>query len=152
MLERWENQDGKNQRRFFFFFEGKLWKMFVSLDVSILPEDKKTFATVQAVMEGKYGPGEVDRGTITWRTPEFEVRAVDKLKSYDALGLAIEDPVARKRLEAVRVAKAPPKTTGNAVIRAVIDVDHNDHPDVKSNSNAVDTVIRAQGGTPPKSR
>src|ERR1044071_1459779 len=27
MLERWENQGGKNQRRFFFFFEGKLWKM-----------------------------------------------------------------------------------------------------------------------------
>jgi len=152
MLERWENQDGKNQRRFFFFFEGKLWKMFVSLDVSILPEDKKTFATVQAVMEGKYGPGEVDRGTITWRTPEFEVRAVDKLKSYDALGLAIEDPAVRKRLEAVRVAKAPPKNTGNAVIRAVIDVDHNDHPDVKANSNAVDAVIRAQGGTPQKPR
>src|SRR4051812_48892902 len=49
MLERWENQGGKNQRRFFFFYEGKLWKMFVSLDVSILPEDKKNFATFQSV-------------------------------------------------------------------------------------------------------
>jgi hypothetical protein len=151
MLERWENQDGKNQRRFFFFFEGKLWKMFLSLDMSILPEDKKNFSTFQSVMEGKYGPGELDEHKITWRTPEFEARAVDKLKSYDALGLVIEDPAARKRLDAVRVAKAPPKSTGNAVIRAVIDVDHNDHPDVKANSNAVDTVIRAQGGPPPKS-
>src|SRR5687768_3234455 len=33
MLDRWENKDGKNQRRFFFFHDGKLWKMFVSLDV-----------------------------------------------------------------------------------------------------------------------
>jgi hypothetical protein len=36
------------------------------------------------------------------------------------------------------------------VIKAVIDTDNSDHPDVKSNSNAVDAVIRAQGGTPKK--
>jgi hypothetical protein len=150
MLERWENQGGKNQRRFFFFYEGKLWKMFVSLDVSILPEDKKNFATFRAVMEGKYGAGDVDDGKLTWRTPEFEVRALDKLKTYDALALVIEDPHARKQVDAVREAKATPKPTGSAVIKAVIDPDHTDHPDVKSNSDAIDTVIRAQGGEPPK--
>ena len=148
MLERWENQNGKNQRRFFFFFQGKLWKMFVSLDVSIIPEDKRTFSTFQSVMETKYGPGEVEGGKITWRTPEFEARAIDKLKSYDALALSIEDPRARKELDAVREAKAPPRQEGNPMLKAVIDSDHSDHPDVKSNSNAVDDVIRAQGGTP----
>jgi hypothetical protein len=148
MLERWENQAGKNQRRFFFFFDGKLWKMVVSLDVSIIPEDKRNFATFQAFMEGKYGPGEVDDGKITWRTAEFDVRAVDKLKSYDALALAIEDPRVRVELDAVRAAKAPPRRETNPMIKAVIDTDHSDHPDVKSNSNAVDDVIRAQGGTP----
>ncbi len=148
MLERWENQNGKNQRRFFFFFKGKLWKMFVSLDVSIIPEDKRTFATFQSVMQGKYGAGDVDDGKITWRTPEFEVRAIDKLKSYDALALSIEDPRARKELDAVREAKAPPRQETNPMIKAVIDTDHSDHPNVKSNSNAVDDVIRAQGGTP----
>jgi hypothetical protein len=152
MLERWENQGGKNQRRFFFFYEGKLWKMFVSLDVSILPEDKKNFATFESVMESKYGPGEVDPGKITWRTPEFDVRALDKLKSYDALALAIEDPRARKEVVALRVAKAPPKRETSSVIKAVIDPQHTDHPDVKANSDAVDSVIRAQGGTPPKSK
>jgi len=150
MLERWENQRGQNQRRFFFFFEGKLWKMLLSLDVSILPEDKKNFATFQAVMESKYGPAEVDAGRLTWRTPEFDVRAIDKLKSYDSLALVIEDPRVRKRIDVVREAKAPPKKQNNGVIRSVIDVDHNDHPDVKANSNAIDAVIRAQGGTPPK--
>ncbi|HEX2687038.1 MAG TPA: hypothetical protein VHN14_10490 [Kofleriaceae bacterium] len=147
MLERWENQSGKNQRRFFFFFQGKLWKMFVSLDVSIIPEDKRNFATFQAVMEGKYGPGDVESGKITWRTPEFQVRAVDKLKSYDALALIIEDPRARNEVDAIREAKAPPRRETNPVIKAVLDTDHSDHPDVKSNSNAVDDVIRAQGGT-----
>ena len=42
MLVYWENSGGKNQRRFFFFYDGKLWKMFVSLDVSILPRTNET--------------------------------------------------------------------------------------------------------------
>src|SRR5204863_9223270 len=151
MLERWENQNGKNQRRFFFFYEGKLWKMFVSLDVSILPEDKKNFATFRSVMEGKYGPGDVERGRIIWRTDEFEARAIDKLKSYDALALVIEDPRAKKEIVALRVAKAPPPKDTSSVIKAVIDPKHTDHPDVKQNGNAVDDVIRAQGSAPPKS-
>jgi hypothetical protein len=150
MLERWENQGGKNQRRFFFFSDGRLWKMFVSLDVSILSEDKKNFATFRSVMEGKYGAGDVEDGKITWRTEEFDVRAVDKLKSYDALALVIEDPRVRRQVEATREAKAPPRRETNSVIKAVIDADHTDHPDVKANNNAVDDVIRAQGGTPTK--
>jgi hypothetical protein len=148
MLERWENQGGKNQRRFFFFADGKLWKMFISLDVSILPVEKKTFETFRAVMEEKYGPGDVEPGRISWRTDAFDARAVDKLKTYDALALVIEDPRVRRALEAVRVAKAPPRRETNAVIKAVIDVDHTDRPDTKANDDAVDDVLRAQGVTP----
>jgi hypothetical protein len=151
MIERWENSGGKNQRRFFFFYGQKLWKMFVQLDVSILPEDKRNFATFQGVMENKYGPGEIDTGKITWRTDEFDVRAIDQLKSYGAIALAIEDPKTRRDVEAIRESKAPPKHETNSVIKAVVDPDHTDHPDVKQNGNAVDDVIKAQGGTPPKS-
>jgi hypothetical protein len=149
MLERWENQGGKNQRRFFFFHEGKLWKMFVQLDVSILPEDKKSFATFQSVMESKYGPGEVDPGKITWRASEFDVRAIDKLKTYDALALVIEDPRVRKEVVAMREAKAPPPRETSSVIKAMVDPENKDRPDVKQNSDAVDQVIRAQGGATP---
>jgi hypothetical protein len=151
MLERWENQNGKNQRRFYFFHGGKLWKMFVSLDMSILPEDKKNFAAFRQVMESKYGAGEVEPGRITWRTAEFDVRALDKLKSYDALALVIEDPHAKKEIVALREAKAPPPKGINPVIKAVIDPKRTDHPDVRQNSNAVDEVIKAQGSPPPKS-
>ena len=151
MLERWENQSGKNQRRFFFFHDGKLWKMFVSLDVSILPEDKKNFATFRGVMEKQYGPGDVEEGKISWRTEEFEVRALDKLKTYDALGVAISDPKVQRELVAQREAKAPPKPETPAVIKAVIDKDDKDHPEIKAgDSSAVDAVIKAQGGTPKK--
>ena len=153
MLEKWENEGGKNQRRFYFFYNGKLWKMFVSLDVSILPEDKKNFDTFQTVMTGQYGPGEIDPGLITWHAGAFDVRAIDKLRSYDALGLAIEDSAVKKDVMGMREAKAPPKKETSSVIKAVVDPDHTDHPDVKSNGNAVDDVIKAQGGTPtPKKK
>jgi hypothetical protein len=146
MLEHWENQDGKNQRRFFFFYEGKLWKMFVQLDVSILPEDKKNFETFQGVMTSKYGPGDIDPGKITWRTSEFDVRAIDRLKDYGALAISIENPRVEKDLLALREQKAPPKHETSTVIKAVIDPDKKDHPDVKSNGDAVDSVIKAHGG------
>jgi hypothetical protein len=152
MIERWENSGGKNQRRFFFFHNGKLYKMFVSLDVSILPEDKKNFETFSKVMQSQYGAGDVDGGTITWRAGEFDARAVDKLRTYDALALVIEDPRVKRELVALREAKAPPKKETNAILKAVIETDKSEKPDTKSNNNAVDAVLNAQGGggTTPK--
>src|SRR6185369_14948533 len=95
MMERWENDNGKNQRRFFFFYNQKLWKMYISLDVSMIPEDKRNFDTFKGVMESQYGKGGIDGGTIAWRAGEFDARAVDRLKDYGALGLVVEDPKVR---------------------------------------------------------
>lgn len=150
MLDRWENKDGKNQRRFFFFADGKLWKMAISVDVSILPEDKRNFETFSQVMQSKYGPGDIDGGTITWYSDEFEVRALDKLKSYTALILAIEEPKTKKQLLALRAEKADKKPDTSPVIKSVIDTDGKDKPDVKANNNAIDSVINANGGKPKK--
>lgn len=145
MMERWENDNGKNQRRFFFFYNQRLWKMFISLDVTMIPEDKRNFDTFKGVMESQYGKGAVTGGTIAWRAGEFDVRAVDRLKDYGALGLVLEDPSVRGEIVALRETKAPPKKETPAVIKAVIDVDGKDHPDVKSNTGAVEAVIQAQG-------
>jgi hypothetical protein len=151
MMERWENDGGKNQRRFFFFYNQKLWKMFISLDVSMIPDDKRTFETFKGVMEGQYGKGGVDGGTIAWRAGEFDVRAIDRLKDYGALGLVLEEPKVRNELVALRESKAPPKQETPSVIKAVIDPEGKDHPDVKSNTGAVEAVIQGNGGsTTPK--
>ena len=150
MMERWENDSGKNQRRFFFFYNQKLWKMYISLDVSIIPEEKRNFETFKTVMQNQYGKGAVDGGTIYWRAGDFDVRAVDRLKDYGALGLVLENPKVRTEVVALRDQhKAPPKET-SPVIKAIIDTENKDKPDVKSNSNAVDSVIQAQGTTPKK--
>jgi hypothetical protein len=150
MMERWENDGGKNQRRFFFFYNQRLWKMFISLDVSMIPEDKRNFETFKGVMEGQYGKGGVDGGTIAWRAGEFDVRAIDRLKDYGALGLVLEDPKVRGEVVALRESKAPPKQETPSVIKAIIDTDNKDHPDVKSNSGAVEAVIQGNGGAAPK--
>ena len=147
MMERWENDGGKNQRRFFFFYNQRRWKMFISLDVSMIPEDKRNFETFKGVMESQYGKGAVDGGTIAWRAGEFDVRAIDRLKDYGALGLVLEDPSVRREIVALRESKAPPKAETPAVIKAVIDTEGKDKPDVKSNTGAVDGVIQAQGGS-----
>jgi hypothetical protein len=146
MMERWENEGGKNQRRFFFFYDHKLWKMYLSLDVSMIPEDKRNFETFRNVMEGQYGKGGIDGGTIMWRAGDFDVRAIDRLKDYGALGLVVEDPRVRADVLALRDQhKVAPHET-SAVIKSVIDTDNKDHPDIKANSGAVDAVIQAQGG------
>jgi hypothetical protein len=143
MMERWENDGGKNQRRFFFFYNQRLWKMFISLDVSMIPEDKRNFETFRGVMENQYGKGAIDGGTIAWRAGEFDVRAVDRLKDYGALGLVLEDPSVRREVVALRETKAPPPKETPAVIKAVIDPEGKDKPDVKSNTGAVEAVIGA---------
>ena len=150
LMERWENDGGKNQRRFFFFYNQKLWKMFISLDVSMIPDDKRNFETFRGVMENQYGKGQIDGGTIAWRAGEFDVRAIDRLKDYGALGLVLEEPKTRGELVALRESKAPPKKETPAVIKAVLDTDGKDKPDVKSNTGAVEGVIQAQGGATKK--
>jgi hypothetical protein len=145
MMERWENEGGRNNRRFFFFHNQRLWKMYISLDVSMIPEDKRNFETFKGVMEGQYGKGLVDGGTIAWRAGEFDARAVDRLRDYGALGLVVEEPSVRNQLVAAREAQAPAKQETPAVIRAVLD-DGKEKHDVKSNSGAVEAVINASGG------
>jgi hypothetical protein len=146
MMERWENDGGKNNRRFFFFYNDKLWKMYISLDVSMIPEEKRNFETFKAVMEGQYGKGAVDGGTIAWRAGEFDARAVDRLKDYGALGLVMEEPKVKAEVLALRERNAPPKQGTPSIINAVIDKDGKDHPDVKANSGAVEAVIQSNGG------
>lgn len=142
MMERWENEGGKNNRRFFFFKDDRLWKMYISLDVSMIPEDKRNFDTFKGVMENQYGKGLIDGGSIKWRAGEFDARAVDRLKDYGALGLVVEDPKVRNELVAAREAIAPKKAETPSVIKAVIDPEGKDRPDVKSNSGAVEAVIQ----------
>jgi hypothetical protein len=144
MLVHWENQNGKNQRRFFFFHEGKLYKMFLSLDTSMLPEDKQNFENFRNLMETFYGKGLVEPGRITWETSDFHVQALDKLKSYDALAISIWDPSAMRTLAVIRKDKAPPPDQMDGVIKQVLDKG-DQKPSLDENKGGVDAIIQAGG-------
>ncbi len=143
MLVQWENQEGKNQRRFFFFAEGRLYKMFISLDTSAWPEDKRNFDSFRESMEGRYGRGEVDDGRILWRAGDFEVRAVDKLRTYSALCLVIYDPKVAAELATRRKDQAQPPKKSSPIIDAVID-NGDSKVDIKANADTVEAVKNAR--------
>lgn len=145
MLDYWPTD---HPRTFFFFKDDKLWKELVLFDLTKFPEDKRNFDTMRAALESdsKFGPGDFDNGVLSWGAGEFTVRTIDKLHMYSMLALAIEEPATKKEVIALREEKAPKQKEGTSIINSVIDKDGTDHPDVKQNNNAVDTVIKANGG------
>jgi hypothetical protein len=146
MLVYWENSGGKNQRRFFFFYDGKLWKMFLSLDSKQIGEDQRNFANFSKLMEGRFGPGMVDPTGEEWATGDIDVKALDRLRFYDAFCLSVADPKRQKAVEATRAEHAPPPKDDDAIMKTVISKDPNDKPSLDENKDAVDSIIGNGGG------
>jgi hypothetical protein len=152
MMVYWENIDGKDQRRFFFFADGKLYKMFIALNSSVLKDQQKSFAYFQHIMEERYGEGDVQYVTdkegnetpygLSWRSSKYLVRALDKLDFYGSFCVSVADNAVEKRLAVARAAvKKPPKK--NTVIESVVTKDGQDEkPDLRENEKAVDNLIK----------
>ncbi len=140
MLVFWENAGGKNQRRFFFFFEGKLWKMFVAIDTKQLNEDQRNFEFFRKLMEARYGKGKIEASRESWKTAEFEVQAVDRMAFYGAFGLLIQQPSMVKAITEVRIANAPAKK-GKDQLMEVIKEKEGTGPGLNDNKDAVDAII-----------
>lgn len=145
MLVYWENAGGKNQRRFFFFYEGKLWKMFVAIDTKALAEDQRNFTFFRNLMEARYGKGRVEGSREKWDAGDFEVQAVDKMAFYGSFGLLIQDPKVLPSLMATREANAPAAKGKDAIIEVIRDT--GDKPvDIHANDDGVDSIINGAKG------
>src|SRR5690606_10706081 len=108
MMVYWENVDGKDQRRFFFFHEGRLWKMFIALNSKSLKPSQRTFEFFQELMEARFGPGKVhyeerrgskEKSHLAWANSRVEVKAIDKLQFYGNFCLSIADRGVQSALE-----------------------------------------------------
>ena len=142
MLYYWENEGGKNQRRFFFFHDGKLWKMFIAFDTKQLAPESRNFGYFSALLEQRYGKGQVEKDYEAWKTPEFEVRAVDKMAFYGALGLMIMDPNAAGEVAKVRAANAPEAKGKDNIIEVIRRKgDASDDVNLDENNDAVNAII-----------
>ena len=142
MLYYWENEGGKNQRRFFFFHEGKLWKMFLAFDTKQLSPESRNFGYFAALLEQRYGKGKMEGDHVEWATPEFAVRAVDKMAFYGALGLLIEDSKVVPEIKKVREANAPAAKGKDHIIEVIRQKgDETDKVNLDENNDAVNAII-----------
>lgn len=140
MLMYWENAGGKNQRRFFFFYEGRLWKMFVAIDTKALAEDQRNFTFFRNLMEQRYGKGKVEGSREKWNAGDFEVHAVDKMAFYGAFGLLIQDTKVLPQIAATREANAPAAKGSDKIMDLIVD-DGSKPVDIRENDNAADLII-----------
>jgi hypothetical protein len=148
MLVYWENNaDGKDQRRFFFFKDGELYKMFIALNSSMLKGEQRSFAFFQQLMQAKYGDGKVifrksrdgseTPSAIDWQSRKYHVQAIDKLSFYGSFCLMIANPSIERELASARAAnkKAPKK---HSIIDSMLEGDEAHIPSLDSNKSAVE--------------
>jgi hypothetical protein len=140
MLEYWENQGGKNQRRFFFFHDGQLWKMFIAIDTKQLQDDQRNFAFFRGLMEARYGKGATVDGRAVWKTADFEVNAIDKMSFYGQFALSIQSPSQAKAIAEIRAANAPVEKKTDGLID-VIREKPDDKVNLDENKDSVDAII-----------
>lgn len=152
MLVYWENNaDGKDQRRFFFFHEGELYKMFITLDSSMLPAEQRSFDFFKNLMVKRYGEGKVvtekkHNGDeypvlVDWKSPKFHVQAIDKLHFYGSFCLSIANPKVETAVMAARDAVKETKK-GNAVIDSMVADDDAPLPSLDANKAAVESITK----------
>lgn len=142
MLEYWENQGGKNQRRFFFFQDGELYKMVIQIDTTQFEEDQRSFEFFANVMRAKFGDDVTD-AEVTYKgykaDPVF-VKAVDKVRFYDAFVLMVLDPARASMVDQVRADRIHDVKEENNIVKSITD-DGDDPPDLDANKDAVKGVI-----------
>jgi len=141
MLVYWENQGGKNQRRFFFFFEDHLYKMFIALDTKQVAEEQRSFEFFKGLMEQRFGTAAAEGNKLTWKTGDFMVQAVDKIQFYDAFCLIISDPKALKQVADARASRAPEKAADNNILKSVTEKGPEDKPSLDEGKDVLKGVI-----------
>lgn len=141
MLVYWENQGGKNQRRFFFFHGGKLYKMFIALDTKQVSEEQRTFEFFGSLMEQRFGNAKEEPGKLTWRSGNFVVVAYDKIQFYDAFCLVISDPRLAKEVADVRASKVEDKKDDNKILRSVMEKGAEDKPGLDEGKDVLKGII-----------
>jgi hypothetical protein len=106
---------GREQQRFFFFKDDKLWKQFVAFNMEAYKG--KTFDDFRGAMEACYGKGApiVRRWfdgkdhtvAVAWRSSGTYLRAVDLMKFYSNFCLAFSDETVERQMDVARAERSP---------------------------------------------
>ncbi len=147
MLVYWESdvQTKKDQRRFFFFVDDKLWKMFIAFNADRFKG--KTYDDFKASMETRYGKGAPsptsDLNFLYWRSPGYFLRAIDLMRFYGNFCVAISDDTIEDTIAARREARNPKVELRNALIESVTEEQGASKPSLDdTNSDIVDRLTK----------
>jgi len=150
MLIIWENKGGKNQRKFFFFYRKRLYKILTALDMSKFKNSQRDFYVIKKILERKFGGGIVsfrkvdgikEATGVSWYSQHNHVRASDKLRFHGTFVLAVES---RKIAAACYKARPPVKKKTKSNIVKSMTSDPNDKPDLNEGSSTIDNLIKGK--------
>jgi hypothetical protein len=136
---------GKDQQKFFFFADGKLWKMFIVFNMSAYKD--KTFEDFKKGMEIRYGKFASDMRVsedgeriayVYWRSGTTFLRALDMMQFYGNFCLALSDDRVEQQLAVKRAALYPPRKTP----RGSVTDGGDDEPSHDSNVNVIDSITK----------
>jgi hypothetical protein len=138
---------GRQQDRFFFFHQGKLWKQFIAFDMT--PYKGKTFDDFREAMEARYGHGaKVEkRGpdgkehavAVAWHSGGTDLRAIDLMQFYANFCLAFSDAGVERQMEALQKSRAAKTPTPRATV-----TDGRGGPVTDPNVDVIDRITAGQ--------
>lgn len=156
MLVYWERDDerGTEQRRFFFFVDGELYKMYIAFDAKMFPPEKRKFAYFHEIMETRYGAGDlvfVDDAYgdqqikhLFWKDGTYYLRAINRMEFYGTFCLAISSSKVETWLADRRAERNPNSGKDNAIIDSMTEGEDDETSLGESNSNVVDSIIHGK--------
>jgi hypothetical protein len=124
LVVRW----GERDRRFYFFHEGRLWKVYIAFNASLYRD--KTFADFAEVMERQFGPaerkykmslkGEAVMSHLEWPPAgRTTLIALDNTDFYGNFCLVLIDRKGAKEVRRTRKINAPKKRYRDPLVEAV---------------------------------
>lgn len=147
MLYVWETDAAtkKDQKRFFFFVEGKLWKMFISINAEAF--QGKKFSDFQAAMESRYGKAADEKKDgvrfLAWKSPGHYLRAIDLTEFYGNFAIAISDDSVESYIHDRRLERNPRAEKANILDSVTEGQKDDSKPSLDDpNSDVVDRITR----------
>jgi hypothetical protein len=142
MLVYWEAEGSRNQRRFFFFHEDRLYKMVITLDASKIDKENRNFGLFRTALERDYGPARDSPQGAVWNGDGVLLFALDKLTHYDTVCLAVTDLRMSRKLLELRAQREKKVDKRSPIIRAMIEGENEKRVDIDKNADTVDRVIK----------
>jgi hypothetical protein len=141
----------ENSTRYFFFSDGRLYKMFIAFDKEMLAG--KSFEEFGELMQARFGKAKVvtvdvtERGQVVKKKLDhFEwgskagdgLRLVDRSEFYDVYCLVVYDNAVSTRLADLRKIKNPKQERRDALVEAVTNGTSSPNDE---NDNVVDRIV-----------